>query len=212
MAKKLQLSLTFLLLSATLKGQVPQQFQLRWDSLITAYHHRLAKVNIAGSSIAFIQNGEILAKDWYGYQDKDTKDPITLQTIYNWGSCTKLFTAIAVMQLRDQGQLKLEEPIAKFIPEVKNFKNNYTNDITIAQLLTHTSGLPRFSRSTKLKDGIFYEVDNWDTFQKAFSETELLFDPGSKYSYSNLGYDLLGRLIERITHISFPQYVTFSTS
>jgi CubicO group peptidase (beta-lactamase class C family) len=208
MTKKYIILTAFLLLSLMLQGQIPEAFKPRWDSLINAYKQRMEKVGIVGSSIVFVKEGEIITKEFYGYQDKDTKEPITLNTIYNWGSCTKPFTAIAVMQLRDKGLLKLEDPVSIYIPEVKQFKNKYSKEITIAHLLGHTSGLPRWSRTTKLEDGIFYEADNWEAYQQAFSETELAFEPGSQFMYSNIGYNLLGRLIQHITHVPFTEYVT----
>ncbi len=197
----------FLWLSFSLQAQVPEAFKPVWDSSINVYTSRLAKVPVVGSSIVFIQHGEIIAESLYGYQDKDTKEPITLHTIYNWGSCTKPFTALAVMQLRDKGLLTLNDPVSRYIPEVKNLKNPYGTEITVAHLLSHTSGLSRWSGTVTLKDGIFYEVATWEAFQAAFPETELTSQPGSVYSYSNLGYDLLGILIERITNTPFPAYV-----
>lgn len=206
--KYISFLISFLLAPFILQAQVPEIFKPKWDSLMHAYTNRLGNVNIVGSSIVFVKEGELIAKEFYGYQDKDTKEPITLNTIYNWGSCTKPFTAIAVMQLRDKGLLKLEDPLSTYISEVKKFKAQFSKEITIAHLLSHTSGLPRWSRTATLEEGIFYEADNWEAYQQAFSETELAFEPGSQFMYSNMGYDLLGILIQNITHVPFTEYVT----
>ncbi|HEX8532069.1 MAG TPA: serine hydrolase domain-containing protein, partial [Cytophagales bacterium] len=80
--------------------------------------------------------------------------------------------------------------------------------ITILHLLEHTSGLPQFSPTARLKDGVLYEAGNWEALQDGFTAVELSFEPGSRYSYSNLGYQLLGRLIENVTHTPFTDYVT----
>jgi CubicO group peptidase (beta-lactamase class C family) len=208
MTIKRLLTTTLLLVTGWLSAQVPEPFGPRWDSLVTAYHAQLDRVNIVGSSIFFIRNGEIVAKALHGYQDQDTREPITLRTIYNWGSCTKPFTAIAVMQLRDAGRLNLEDPVARYVPEVSRFRNKFNQPITLLHLLEHTSGLPRFSATARLKEGVFYEADNWEAFRDGFAAVELAFEPGSRYSYSNLGYNLLGRLIENVTHVPFAEYVT----
>lgn len=145
-----------------------------------------------------------------GFQDADKLEPITINTIYNWASCTKLFTAIAVMQLREKNKLELDDPVSKYVPDVKRIRNEFGKDISIKQILTHTSGLPRLSRTTELIDGNFYETRNKQEYLRRFSEAELQFEPGKKYRYSNFGYDILGLVIEKISGVSYKDYVVDS--
>lgn len=95
--------LVLLLFAAPVFGQ-DKGFLSAWDSLTTMHEARLTKINIVGNGIVFVKDGAIVAESMNGFQDLDKREPITINTIYNWASCTKLFTAIAVMQLRDDGR------------------------------------------------------------------------------------------------------------
>ena len=191
MAQKHILTL-LLLLPFLVNGQSSDEFRDKWDSLTSWYVPRLEEVNIIGNGIVFVKDGEIVAEKMYGFQDMDTREPISLNTIYNWASCTKMFTAIAIMQLRDKDKLELNDPISKYLPEVKGIQNEFNKEPTIRQVLTHTSGLPRFSKTTQLIDGNFYETQSKEKYLETFKRTELAFEPGKAYRYSNMGYDILG--------------------
>jgi CubicO group peptidase (beta-lactamase class C family) len=196
----------FLLYTVPLFGQ-DKAFLSTWDSLITSHEDRLTRINIVGNGIIFVRDGAIVAESMNGSQDVEMREPITINTIYNWASCTKVFTAIAVMQLRDRNKLELDDPVSKYVPDVKRIRNEFGKDFTIKQILTHTSGLPRFSRTTKLIDGNFYETQIRQEYFERFSEAELQFEPGEQYRYSNFGYDILGLVIEEISGLAYKDYV-----
>ena len=198
-------SLWLLLLEAN--GQISNAFRHKWDSIENWYGPRLQQINIVGNGIAFVKDGKVIMEKMYGFQDKDTRVPISINTIYNWASCTKLFTAIAIMQLRDRGEFELSDAISKYLPEIKTMQNEFNSESTIEQVLIHTSGLPRFSKTTVLIEGNFYETQSRKKYFEAWKNTELQFEPGTKYQYSNMGYDILGLLIERVTGQTYKDYV-----
>jgi CubicO group peptidase (beta-lactamase class C family) len=182
-------------------------FLTAWHSVTSTHKKELEKINVIGNGIAFIKNGKIIAQSMNGFQDKETLVPIDINTIYNWASCTKMFTAIAIMQLRDQHKLELDDPASKYLPEIDVIANEFNKEFTIENVLTHSSGLPRFSKTTKLVDGNFYETQLWEEYFQGFKEVTLQFEPGKEYRYSNFGYDLLGLIIERISGHPYKTYV-----
>lgn len=133
----------------------------------------------------------------YGYSDKDREFKNNVNTVFDIGSLTKQFTGAAILKLEEEGRLSVNDSIFKYFPTIPDDKKN----ITIHQLLTHSSGLPFSlgSDSEKLNSGIFVE--------RTFA-TDLLFIPGEKYSYSHAGYSLLGVLIERVSGIKYEEYLS----
>ena len=135
-------------------------------------------------------------------------------TTYEIASITKMFTATAVLQLCEKGELSLDDKLEKFFPEF-----TYGKNITISQLLHMTSGLRKdfITEDTFLKENGERDYDEWKRYiYDGFSDEELLsmaFDdelesvPGTKYAYSNIGYSLLAMIIEKVTGQSFGEYV-----
>ncbi|WP_224490943.1 serine hydrolase domain-containing protein [Robertkochia flava] len=152
----------------------------RIDSYLSA-----GSENGFSGAIAVVKNGETIINKGYGLANKDTQTANTPNTIFDIGSNTKQFTATAILKLAEQGKLNLDDPVSKYFKNLPADKQN----ITIHQLLTHTAGLP---------DAIgndFDEITREEFFKQLFA-TELLHEPGTKYSYSNIGYSVLGRIIE----------------
>jgi len=126
----------------TLFADPPNDFLSVWQEIESIYLEKLEETNIVGSSMIFVSNGKVLGQSYYGMADLDHQQPVNKETIYHWASITKTFTAIAIMQLRDRGLLKLEDPIIKYIPELRQVYNPYGDieKITLRHLMTHSSG------------------------------------------------------------------------
>src|SRR5215218_6365394 len=90
-----------------------------WSRIAALYHQRLQQIGIVGSSLVFVRNGVVAHTAFEGYQDRTTKRPVDEQTIYHWASITKTFTGIAIMQLRDRGLLSLDDPVVKYVAELR---------------------------------------------------------------------------------------------
>jgi CubicO group peptidase (beta-lactamase class C family) len=174
------------------------------------YEQELKQAGVVGSSFVFLKDNRILAENFYGAANLEKNQKTDADTIYHWASNTKPFTGIAIMQLRDRGLLKLDDSVIKYLPELKAVHNPFgeMEDVTIRQLLNHSAG---FRNSTfPYKNG-----KNWQPFEpKKYSQveamlpfTEILFKPGSRYSYSNLGIVFLGQIIERLTGDDYEVYI-----
>jgi CubicO group peptidase (beta-lactamase class C family) len=171
----------------------------KFKSFEVTYQKELTDAGIVGSSFVY-----------YGSANLDKKQSVDRTTIYHWASNTKPFTGIAIMQLRDRGLLKLDDPVTKYLPELREVHNSYgsMDDITIRHLMTHSAG---FRNPTWPWD----KGEEWEPFEPTeysqlvamFPFTEILFKPGSKSSYSNPGIIFLGRIIEKLTGDNYEVYV-----
>lgn len=154
---------------------------------------------IPGMSIAVIKDGVVVKAAGYGYADVERKIPSTPDTVYKIGSLTKQFIAAGVMRLVEQGRVALDAPVTEFIRKAPPA----WKPITIRHLLTHTSGLKR-----DVGNGNEYVAGRTDAelVTAAFSEP-LVFTPGARGQYSNLGYIVLGEVISSVTGKPWNDYL-----
>lgn len=167
------------------------------------------RANIAGSSFYLVRGGRTLAADHLGEQDADAHVPVDAATIYHWASVTKTMTGIAILQLRDRGLLKLDDPIVKYVPELSRVHNPFgdTGAITIRQLLSHSAGFRNGTWPWRDKDWQPFEPPSWKQLEAMLPYTEVQFKPGSRYSYSNPGIVYLGQVIERLSGEDYEVYI-----
>jgi len=171
------------------------------DSIIKK---NLEQQRIPGAAVALVHEGRVIFSQCYGHADTQNKVPVTEDTYFMIGSLTKSFTALAVLKLIEQGKVDLNADIKKYIPDfsIKNLDGGETR-ITVNHLLTHTSGL--------MID--YYVRRTGETKQPSadllsqLKEEYLCFEPGSASKYSNIGYRLLGIMIERVTGERFENYL-----
>ncbi len=174
------------------------------------FKKELSEAGIVGGSFVFSKDGRVLAEEHCGLTNIEKNQKTSAETIYHWASNTKPFTGIAIMQLRDRGLLKLDDPITKYLPELRKIHNSHgsMDDITIRHLLTHSGG---FRGSTwpwrQGKDWEPFEPTEWSQLVAMFPFTEVLHKPGTKFSYSNPGIIYLGRVIEEISGESYEAYI-----
>jgi CubicO group peptidase (beta-lactamase class C family) len=151
----------------------------------------------------------LLAKG-FGYADLEKKIPADPQTVYRIGSVTKAFTALMLMQLRDAGKLQLDDPIEKYLPEFK-IKSRFPDarPATFRQVAAHYSGLPREApmlHEYKVTDEFPSIEDQLKSLKNA--DSEMMVPAMTMYSYSNLGYDILGLAMSRVAKQPYDQYVS----
>jgi CubicO group peptidase (beta-lactamase class C family) len=186
-------------------------FPERWARVTAVYHQRVQQAGIVGSSLLFVKDGAVAATVFDGYQDLSTKRPVDEETIYHWASITKMFTGVAIMQLRDRGLLSLDDPALKYVPELAEVHNPYgdMSQVTIRQLMSHSAG---FRAGTWPWGGDQpwhpFEPTRWEQVVAMFPYTELLFKPGTKYRYSNPGVIFLGRIIQHFSGDDYETYIT----
>ena len=176
----------------------------------TRFKTELKSAGIVGGSFVLIKDNKVAAQTVYGTANVSKNQPVDENTIYHWASNTKPFTGIAIMQLRDRGLLKLDDPVTKYLPELRAVHNAYgsIDDITIRHLMTHSSG---FRNPTwpwdEGKDWEPFEPTEYSQLVAMFPFTEILFKPGSKFSYSNPGIIFLGKIIEKLSGDDYEVYV-----
>ncbi|MEO7673373.1 MAG: serine hydrolase domain-containing protein [Pyrinomonadaceae bacterium] len=174
------------------------------------YEKEVKEAGIVGSSFVFLKNNKVVSEKHYGSANLKKTQPVDADTIYHWASNTKPFTGIAIMQLRDRGLLKLDDPVTKYLPELRAVHNKFgsMDDITIRHLMTHSAG---FRNSTwpwdKGEDWEPFEPTEYSQLVAMFPFTEILFKPGSKFSYSNLGIIFLGRIVEKLSGEDYEVYI-----
>lgn len=161
----------------------------------------LQRTETPGATLAIYRDGVPVYVHAYGLADRNNKTPAIVSTHYEIGSITKQFTAAAILQLQEAGKLDINATLATYLPDAPHAK-----EVTLKQLLSHTSGMPEYL------DGA--DVEQWAvkpaTFDQVMARIKgkpLDFPPGSRWSYSNSGYAMLGRVIEVTSHESYDHYV-----
>lgn len=178
----------------------------RVDALATA---ELAEENIGGITLGVVYGGKLVWTKSYGYADTLRKMPTTKDNVFGIGSITKQFTALMLMQLVEQGKVRLSDPVEKYLPEVKKLQNPFAGapPITLIQLATHTSGLDREPDDEQMLY-IKGPVSEWDKKLIAtIPLTRFINEPGTRYSYSNIGYAILALALSRAAGEPYVEYI-----
>jgi len=162
---------------------------------------------VPGASVAVVHDQELLYVEGFGLANPETGQAAAPDTIYSICSNSKLFTAIAVMQLRDAGKLQLDDPLDKHL-EWFAIEDIHPNDeaITIRRILTHSSGLPRES-DYPYWSGPDYLFPTHEEIVERVADQETLYPSGRYYQYSNLGLTLAGEIVASASGRSFDGYV-----
>lgn len=177
------------------------------QAAIDKYGAALREEGVIGGAVSVISApGKVLTRN-FGFADAERHRAVTNQTQFHWASVTKVFTSIAAMQLVERGQLRLDDPVVRYLPEFRTVHSDFGNPetITIEHLLTHSSGLRGASwpwngdGQDKPAAWQPLEPTDWEQVEAMFPYTDIAFAPGSKVSYSNLGMLILGEVIHRIT-------------
>ncbi|MDK8180491.1 cyclic peptide export ABC transporter [Paenibacillus sp. UMB4589-SE434] len=173
---------------------------------IEAYiEQQMSKGDIPGVSIVILQNNKPVFTKGFGYADQSSSTPVTSDTVFELGSTSKAFTGIAVLRLVEEGKLHLEDTINRYIPTFKVTYEGKPVDITLYQLLHHTSGIPFDTiGDIPIADG----DDALLQTVKTLEGLELDDKPGETYSYATINYDVLGYIIQLVTGKTYEQYVT----
>ncbi len=195
------ISVVFLLLNLTVLAQTQQNTQLTKaiDSLVVPQFEG----NQPGISILIAKMGQVIYKKAFGSANIELNTPMQPDMVFRIGSITKQFTAVAILQLVEQGKISLQDSVQKYI---KDFPSKGAT-ITIENLLTHTSGIVDFT-SKDDPDPFIERRDFTPEFLiNYFKNDPLRFKPGTKYEYSNSNYVLLGYIIQMVSGENYHQYM-----
>ena len=160
------------------------------DAVDDYIHAQMQKRKIPGLALVVVRDGKIERAQGYGFSNVELQVPVRPETIFQSGSMGKQFTAMAVMMLMEQGKLSLDDPLTKFLPDAPaSWKA-----VKVKNLLSHTGGFTDYPKNFDMRRDY-----TEDQLLKIVEGIPLAFSPGSKWSYSNLGYLTLGILIHRVS-------------
>ncbi len=159
----------------------------------------LAGLGGPGAAGAVLVDGKVLARAAFGVHTLRGREKVTMDSVFRVASITKVLTGVALLRLRDLGQIALSDPLSKFLPEASSVTapNGKRVEITLRQLVTHTSGLPRGVPNDISEAGL----------RALLARTQTLTEPGTHTSYSNLGAGLVGLVIGKLAGRPYRDYV-----
>lgn len=199
----MKIRLTCLLLSCSLFSfaQIsPQLIGKKSDSLFKFYDERPGP----GVAVLIVQNGKIAFEKGYGLASLEYNVKITPATVFDIASVSKQFTGYAISTLIQQGKISPDDDIHKYLPDVPDFGKK----ITIRNLIHHTSGLRDWPEGLHAAGWRWEDAFGWDDIMRMVKQQkELDFEPGSRYQYSNTGYNLLAAIVEKVTGKKLPVWV-----
>lgn len=163
-------------------------------------HKQIADRKIPGASVAVIRDGKVLAVKGYGFENLESKIPATENTVYEIASITKQFTAAGILLLVEDGKIKLDEPVGKYLDTLPEAWRG----VTVRQLLNQTSGIKNYTTVAAMEQEKDYTAAEMIKF---VADAPLEFAPGTNWQYSNTNYFLLGLIIEKISGKSYAEFM-----
>jgi CubicO group peptidase (beta-lactamase class C family) len=167
------------------------------EVLSAAYKYR-----VFNGSALVAEHGKIIYKSAFGMANMGRSVPNAPATRFRLGSITKQFTSMLALQLVEQGKIKLDAKISDYLPD---YRKDIGEKVTIHHLLTHTSGIPSYTGLPGFFENVSRNPYKVADFVTKYTSGDLEFEPGSKFSYNNSGYFLLGAIIEKVTGKSYEQ-------
>jgi len=169
---------------------VLQEIMTRWD--------------VPGLAVGIVQGDDIVYAKGFGVQSLATQVPVTLDSVFCVQSVSKCFVATAVMQWVERGKLELDAPLTQYLPYFQMDDDRY-RQVTIRQMLSHTSGMPDIDERDYVEWVTHPEYDDGaaERFVRSLSDRKLIGDPGERFSYSNIAYNVLGDVLAKISAKSF---------
>jgi D-alanyl-D-alanine carboxypeptidase len=165
---------------------------------------QIAYRGIPGVAVGVVSDQDLVWSKGFGFANIQAKLPMTATTKFRIASNSKLFTAIAIMQLREEGKLRLDDPVVKYLPW---FKAKPAGDddgpITIEQLLSHSSGLQREAAD----HWVSFDFPTADQLQRLYADRQAAFAPAVRWKYSNLGFSVAGLIVEKVSGEKWADYV-----
>ncbi|MGE5653175.1 MAG: serine hydrolase domain-containing protein [Bacillota bacterium] len=174
---------------------------------IDAYVAEMVKQSgIPGAALALVKGDQTVFSKGYGVSNLALNSPVAADTAYGIGSITKSFTALAILQLRDQGLVDLDAPVQCYLPWFRVADEQASRQITIRHLLNHTSGLPGNSHGLVWNDPAVIRP-SIEQAVRALKDVKLRHPVGSSFEYANMGYATLGLVIEKLSSQRYEDYL-----
>ena len=177
------------------------------EILDSVYNSYVSKLQVPGLAVGILLHDSVLYSKGFGVTNLNSKIPVTKQSVFHLASVSKAFVATAIMQLAGQGKIALDSPLVKYLPNFKLNSEGY-RDITIRQMLSHTSGLPDVQDYDW--DTPRYDDRALESYVLSLQTKELAFHPGEDFGYSNMAYNILGEVISKVSGVTFEEYMTIN--
>lgn len=174
------------------------------DDLEAVLQDMMVRWDVPGMALGMVQGDEIVCAKGFGVQSLETRAPVTADTVFCLQSVSKCFVAVAVMQWVERGILDLDAPLARYLPYFQ-LDDERCRQITIRQALSHTSGMPDMDENEYIELVAHPEEDEGsaERFVRALRRRKLVANPGERFSYSNIAYNVLGNLLAKVSGQSF---------
>jgi CubicO group peptidase (beta-lactamase class C family) len=176
--------------------------QIKPTVSVETYMSAHASVRQFSGSVLIVKRGKVIYEKAFGEADKEWHIKNTNETKYRIGSNTKQFTAACILKLHEQGKIKLDDKLSKYLPSYPK-----GDSVTVHMLLTHTSGITDYTNLDAFWNTYAYVPIQPDSFISVFKNKPYDFSPGTQCSYSNSGYYLLGVIIEKASGESYSDYL-----
>jgi CubicO group peptidase (beta-lactamase class C family) len=202
--------LVALLLAAAATPLAAQRPGAGWGPYVDAFDAFVRADSIVGAGTVLVQGGRAVAHHETGFADRELNQRADERSIYHWASITKTLTAVAILQLRDRGKLALDDPVVRWVPELRLVHDPFgaIDAVTIRMLLSHTAG---FQNPTWPYTGGRpwepFEPTRWEQLVAMMPYQEVAFVPGTRWSYSNPAFIYLARIIEAVSGDPWEGYV-----
>ena len=190
----------FALVMTSLTAHSQQTLEHSLDAVFNSYF----KAGEPGGAVLLVRDGKVIYQKAFGIADIHSREPITSKTLFNTGSISKTVVAYGILKLAEQGKLSLEDDLYKYFPDFKN--SLIAKKIRVYHLLTHTSGIPD-SRKVKEEHEFYLTAKDEENFAPLKQTDSLLFEPGTKYRYSNPAFNGLALIIEKVSGKKWQDFI-----
>ena len=186
--------LLFCLVTTCAIAQQPVNTDTRFKGLDTAFNRVLKSWHAAGFSVAVVVKNKVVYARGFGYRDMAGKLPVTANTLFAIGSCTKSFTASLIGKLQNDGKLDIDKPVSNYLPQLKFYNDAMTNTITLRDMMSHRTGLPRHDISWYL-----FNSTSTDSLVQRIQYMEPTYGIRQKWQYNNFMFAAQGDVVAKMT-------------
>ncbi|MCR4758743.1 MAG: beta-lactamase family protein [Oscillospiraceae bacterium] len=172
-----------------------------WNAFV---EEKIEKDNPPGLAVAVVKGAETGYKNW-GYANIGEQAPVTEETVFGIGSCSKAFTALSIFLLQEDDKLSIEDSVSDYLPWWNVTWNGQPQDTKLWQLLEHCSGIPN---ATMMQYPVSDSVPSNEEIAHIAENIDLVYEPGTQFEYCNLGYNILAYITETVSGVPFEEYVT----
>lgn len=195
-------ALAIIALAATAQKKTSTSVDKRFDGLDTAFARVLKNFHAAGFAVAVVEKDKVVYAKGFGYKDYENKVPVTPNTLFAIGSCTKAFTASLLGMLREDGKIDFNKPVRDYLPALKFYNNTMNDNIIVKDLMCHRTGLPRHDLSW-----YYFVTQSRDSLISRIQYMEPTFGVREKWQYNNFMFLTQGVIVEKLSNKPWEQNV-----